>query len=183
LNPAGYGLLPVSQVETQRLAVFDCGKGHLNLFLTGTAGAMHDQRLGLTSVVFHAEVDGPVGFFTLSNDSIPLNTSESIDLGVDKELTLPSFPAVKIGRLAVSQALQGQGVGRDIINLILGEVLESASLSSARLLVVDADNEPDVVRFYEKQGFDRSLWAEKRAKHHGGKTIHTVKMHRDVLKP
>lgn len=183
LAAAGYGLLPINEVAREQLAAFDCGKPHLNEFLGDTARAMHEQRLGLTSIVFHSQVVGPVGYFTLANDSIPLNTSESFDLGIDKELTLPSFPAVKIGRLAVSRPLQGEGVGSVVVKLILGEVLESDSLSSARLLVVDADNEPNVVGFYERQGFERSLWAAKQARNHGGKDLRTIKMHRDVLKP
>ncbi len=176
----GYGLLSALDVAAEATAAFDCGKPHLNDFLKSSAQPMHQQRLGFTSVVFHRDFQGVVGYFTLANDAIPLKTSERDELGV--EFDLPSFPAVKIGRLAIAAALQGQGSGSAVMKLILGEVLDAKSLSSARLLIVDADNQPEVVRFYEKMGFERSLWAEDQVKNHGGKRVaKTVKMMRDVL--
>ena len=180
LSIDGYGLLPVGRVGKTLLDAFDCGKPPLNAYLADSSTAMHQQRLGLTSVVFHENYPGPVGYFTLTNDSIPLKTSEVVDLGV--EFALKAFPAVKIGRLAVSANLHGQGVGAAVMTLIVGEVLDSSSLSAARLLVVDSDSDPAVIRFYEKQGFELNLWAETQAKHHKGKGVQTVKMHRDILR-
>ena len=178
LSVEGYGVLPVTETVPEQLAAFDCGKQRLNEFLTGTALQMHAVRLGFTSVVFHEDVEGPVGYFTLASDSIPLTDSEQFDHDV-KEWTLKSFPAVKIGRLAVRQDLHSQGVGAYIVNtLILGTVVEG-QFSAARLLVLDADNEARVVKFYETLGFERSLWAEKSA---SGKATQTVKMHRDILR-
>lgn len=179
----GYGLLPINEVDAQSLENFDCGKPRLNEFLFTTSRPSHEHRLGLTSIVFHSDVQGPVGYFTLSNDGIPLSPFEFGELGTnDENLQLSAFPAVKIGRLAVHHDHQGDGVGAAIIRLIRGEVLDSESLSGARLLVVDADNDERVIRFYEKQGFERSLWADKINKNHKGRLPNAVKMIRDVLK-
>jgi ribosomal protein S18 acetylase RimI-like enzyme len=143
---------------------------------------MHAKRLGLTSVVFHSAYQGPVGYFTLANDSIPLKTSEAFDLDIDDGYMLPSFPAVKIGRFAIAKPLQGDGVGSAVLKLVFGEVLDSRSLSSSRLLIVDADNDPLVIKFYGRHGFEKSLWAESQAQNHGGRGAPTtVKMLRDVL--
>jgi GNAT superfamily N-acetyltransferase len=180
----GFGLLPVTEVAPQLLAEFRCGKDHLDTFLT-EAAHFHQDRLGLTAVVFHRDLPNRVvGYFTLANDALPLTTSEQGELGLHDEVNLNAYPAVKLGRLAVAQELQGQGIGEQIMALIHGEVLDSASLSAARLVILDADNDERVVRFYRKLGYQVSLWAERQAKHSGprmGGPPATVKMIRDVL--
>ena len=179
-----FGLIGIPMVEVELLASFDCGKPHLNDFLRQDALALSERRLGFTSVVFHEDVDGVVGYFTLANDGLPLTNSECFSLGLSDHAALTSFPAVKIGRLAIRKELQGQGVGHHILNLIQGLALDSGSPVASRLIVVDADNEERVLHFYESAGFQRSLWSENRVKHHGGRgRPATVKMHRDVLAP
>lgn len=186
LRESGFGVLPIVDVEPELLVGFECGKSHLDRFLASDGVDMHLDRLGLTSVVFHADVPGTVvGFFTLSNDGIPLTTSEQQELGLRGEFALTAFPAVKLGRLAVAKRLQGQGVGRQLMDLVLGEILDSASLSAARLVVVDADNDPPVLAFYRQLGFQDSLWAQRQARNHGGgrraDPPAAVKMVRDIL--
>jgi len=180
----GYGLLPVVEVPPEALAGFDCGKPHLNEFLVN-APNFHRDRLGLTSVVFHRDLPGRViGYFTLANDSLPLTTSEQGDLGLHDAVVLKAYPAVKLGRLAVASDLQGQGVGEQVMDLVHGEILDSASLSAARLVILDADDEARVVSFYRKLGYQESLWAEKQAlKVAGSKNVapaSSVKMIRDI---
>ena len=185
LAEGGYGLLPVVEVSPEALADFDCGKPHLNEFLVN-ARYFHRDRLGLTSVVFHHDLAGRVvGYFTLANDSLPLTTSEQGELGLHDTVVLKAYPAVKLGRLAVASDLQGQGVGEQVMDLVHGEILDSASLSAVRLVILDADNDPQVVRFYRKLGYQESLWAEKQAlKVAGSKSVapaSTIKMIRDIL--
>lgn len=187
LQAGGFGLLPVTDVDPALLSAFHCGKPHLDEFLVSAAG-LHEARLSHTTVVFHAQVpDAVVGYFALAHDSIPLNTSEQAELGLREAVALSSFPAVKLGRLAVAEQLQGQGVGAQLLELVVGEVLEAATPSAARLLVVDADNDPRVIRFYEQNGFERSLWAEKQARNHAPRNTARasqapVKMLRDILR-
>lgn len=143
---------------------------------------MHSRRFAFTNLVFHQAHQGLLAYFTLVNDEIPLNESEKFELGESEHVTLEKFPAVKIARLAVSDGQQSQGVGAAVMDLIAGEILDSSSLSAARLLVVDADNEDRVVKFYERLGFTKSLWAEKQRANHGGNRRQvTVKMIRDLL--
>lgn len=189
LDTAGYGVLPVADVLPEQLADFRCGKPHLDQFLVDAARDMHDRRLGFTSVVFHESLPGPIAYFTLANDSIPLTDSEKFELDL-MEAGLGSFPAVKIGRLAVRGDLQGSGIGRYVVStLILGTIVDSQAFSASRLIVLDADNDPGVVHFYEQLGFERSLWAEQRQARQGRsgraqatRPPSTIKMHRDILK-
>jgi hypothetical protein len=71
------------------------------------------------------------------------------------------------------------------MDLVHGEILDSASLSAARLVILDADSEPRVVTFYRNLGYQESRWAEKQAtKVAGSKPIapaSTIKMIRDIL--
>lgn len=184
LSKEGYGLLPITGVSDQVLKAFDCGKSNLNEFLRDNALEMHDSKLSSTSLVFHKDFDGLVGYFSLSNDAIPLSSFEESELGYNGETNLSAFPAVKIGRLATQRSLHRTGVGAAVMEMILGDVLGSKTLSVARILIVDADNDPKVIAFYESCGFERSQWAKKMATNHGGRGQQfTVKMIRDVLLP
>lgn len=182
----GYGLLPIVNVEPALLAEFCCGKQHLDEFLIheNKARHFHRSRMGLTTVAFHRDHAGVIGYFTLANDALPLTTSEQMELEVDIELK--AYPAVKLGRLAIAQNLQGRGIGEHLMALVHGEILDSASLSAARLVTLDADNDPRVISFYRKFGYQDSLWAETQTRHHGPSgnrraTPSTVKMIRDIL--
>lgn len=181
----GFGLLPVVQVPVHLLDAFRCGKPHLDAFLAA-APYFHRDRLSLTTVVFHQDFSEQViGYFTLANDALPLNTSEQQELGLHDEVELKAYPAVKLGRLAVAEAFQRQGIGEQIMGFVHGEILDSASLSAARLVILDADNDPAVIRFYQKLGYQASLWAEaQRAKGESAKRSaapRTIKMIRDIL--
>lgn len=184
LTPDRYGYLAITEVVPDAIATFQCGKPRLDDFLKSAAADLHRARLSFTHIVFHEQVEGPVGFFTLSNDAIPLNESEKFDLGIDSDISMSSFPAVKVGRLAVSQNIQREGIGLAIMDLVIGEILDSRTLSAGRLLIVDADNDPAVLSFYKKIGFEKSLWAEGRSAHHTklGRPAPTIKMHLDILK-
>lgn len=182
----GYGLLPVTATPPSLLNRFDCGKTHLNDFLTDKAPFFHRARLGLTSVVMHSQAYNEVlGYFTLNNDAIKLMASEEFDLGLEDKPGLSHFPAIKIGRLAVTKNYQGNGIGTDILDLAMDQMLLDSAASAARIAVVDADNEDAVVRFYQRNGFVVSQWAEKQATTQGSKTQRrtTVTMLRDILGP
>ncbi len=55
----------------------------MNGFLTDKASFFHQVRLGLTSVVMHAQfADEVLEYFTLSNDAIQRMTSEELELAL-----------------------------------------------------------------------------------------------------
>lgn len=184
LDELRFGFLPVDKVAHGELVGFSCGSASLDGFLRDFACEYHENRFAFTSVVFHEDAAGPVGYFTLANDAIPLNDSEVFELGYSAEVRLASFPAVRICRLAVREDLQGAGAGAAILRIVFGAVLGGVEISAARLVTVDAINDERVTRFYARNGFERSLWAEKQAGHNRRKNIRpeTVKMICDILK-
>lgn len=185
LAPGSYGLIPVTEVTPTLLGNFRCGKHHLDQFLSGTATSYHQSRLGLTTVVVHPDFSGIVGYFTLSNDAVPLSDPEQFDLGLDDIVTLQAFPAVKIGRLAVAESLHGSGVSDAVMGLIVDQVRSEDSMSASRMLVTDADNVSKVIRYYTRNGFLPSKWAQDQHNKHTKKNTArtTVKMLRDILVP
>lgn len=88
------------------------------------------------------------GFYTLASTSVFL---ADLPAEILKKLPrYPSFPAVRMGRLAVDEAYKGQGLG--------GAMLADALLRPARAqiaacaLIVDAKDEP-AAAFYRHHGF------------------------------
>lgn len=64
------------------------------------------------------------------------------------------YPAVKLARLAVDAELQGQGVGGQLVDFVIGLILSHVvPHTGCRFLVVDA--KPNSVAFYERKGFGR----------------------------
>ncbi len=182
----GFGLIPLHEVGNQNsLRGFSCGRTELDVFLLEESREFHDKRLGYTSCIFHSDFDGLVGYFTLANDALHLEASENGELGVNTQIQLSVIPSIRIGRFAVRKELQGQGVGYAMMDLLVGETLDSGTLSAARLLVTDALNEQNVIRFYQKCGFQESLWAKKQHLNHGGckrrSAPATIKMYLDVF--
>lgn len=185
LSEVGFtALIPVNEVAPQelyRLKQFACGTPSLDTFLHTQALDLHLDHLSHTSVFFHEDFGGLVGYITLSNDSLPLKTSEVGELGLAYQTDLTSFPAVKIGRLAIHCDLQCQGLGARLLNLAIGEVIGAQTVAASRLIITDAVNEARVIKFYEQQGFLESFWATDQARNHGrGKERATIKMIRDI---
>lgn len=185
LSEIGFtALIPINEVAPQelyRLEKFSCGTPSLDVFLHAQALNLHSDHLSHTSVFFHEDFGGLVGYITLSNDSIPLKTSEVGELGLAYQTDLQSFPAVKIGRLAVHCDLQCQGLGARLLNLAIGEVIGAQTVSASRLIITDAVNDARVIGFYEQQGFLESFWAADQARNRGkGKDRATIKMIRDI---
>lgn len=181
LDPSGYGLIPVSQIEQHTLDNFTSGTDSLDRFLKIDAKSFQDGRIGHSTCVFHKDANGMVGYFTMSNQSIKLNQSELMDLGLNIESPIEYIPAVLIGKFAVHSDFQKVGNGKDIMELAIGEILDAPSPSAARLAVLDAVNNEKVVNFYEQCGFKHSLLAKKIATHNGRGRPLTIKMFLDIL--
>jgi ribosomal protein S18 acetylase RimI-like enzyme len=99
---------------------------------------------------FVALTDGKriAGYYTLASASLPLT---DLPASTGKKLPrYPSVPAVRMGRLAVDQAFQGQGLG----GALLADALDRAVRSeiAAYALMVDAKDEASAA-FYRHHGF------------------------------
>jgi GNAT superfamily N-acetyltransferase len=159
------------------LADFDCGDVDLNEFFA------NDSKEGcrqLVSVTYAVEMDSElVAFFCVSNDAIrSKDTSKSrfkkIRSGIPHRKKYPSMPAVKIGRLATNFRFQGKGVGTKILDLIK-MWFTVGNKTGCRFIIVDAINNFETLRFYQKNGF------EFLDEHSESKTDHTRMMFFDLF--
>lgn len=88
------------------------------------------------------------GFYTLAASSVLLS---ALPDAVAKKLPrYPSIPVVRMGRLAVDQTFQGQGLGAALLSDAL--VRAARAEIAAYALVVDAKDDT-AARFYRHHGF------------------------------
>jgi hypothetical protein len=99
---------------------FDCGDEDLNEFIREDALNQMNAKINVTYLCRHK--GHVVAFFTLSADSIQINTDD-LEKFKDKDIPYQEFPAAKIGRLAVCKQYHSRGIAMDLIFLIVGKVL------------------------------------------------------------
>ncbi|SDF91188.1 Acetyltransferase (GNAT) domain-containing protein [Dyadobacter soli] len=133
-------------------APFDCNDKDLNEFLLTDAKPYQDQLLSTSYIL--EDNNSLVGFFCVSNDRLcqeDTNKWRKIKECVPYPKRRNSYPALRIGRLAIDHKYQGAGYGKKILDYIKIYFLEN-SPAGCRFLLVDAYLQS--VGFYDKNGFD-----------------------------
>ena len=108
-----------------------------------------DSRRRVTACFIALDAESRIaGYYTLASASLLLSELPA-DLG-KKLPRYPSVPAVRLGRLAVDQNFQGQGLG----GALLADALDRAIRSeiAAYAMVVDAKDDRAAM-FYHHHGF------------------------------
>ena len=109
--------------DSDVLKPFDCGEADLNGFLletdthTPNATMFERQHLACTYIVEDNDSRNIVAYFSLLNDKIDREVADDIIWNrlsrvIPNAKRRSSYPALKIGRLAVSKKTQGSGLGR-----------------------------------------------------------------------
>ena len=139
--------------ETE-IGIFDCGDGDLNSFLTEDA---KNYLADLFAVTYLIQANTEISaYFSLSNDRITrfdMDKSEwnKMSRNIANNKRKKSYPAVKLGRLAVEQKSAQSGFGRLILYYIKKTYANSLQNAGCRFITVDAY--AGVTDFYEKNGF------------------------------
>lgn len=141
--------------QSPAVGSFDCGDGDLNDFLCNDSLNYQNQLMSKTYLFTNAT--GVVAFFSISNDTLTDKGEGGWNkllraLGIPNEKRRKMFPAVKLGRLGVKIGTQSGGIGKEIIELIIGLVLFK-SKSACRFLIVDSYNNRRTIGFYTRNGF------------------------------
>ncbi len=131
--------------EISEIGEFDCGDAALNAFLKVDACHFKSEMIANTFVL--QEDEKIVAYFSLFNDIV----SRKVRGLFPHAKHFSSYPAVKIGRLAVSRAMRSSGVGSRLINLIKQMAILNQPMSAVRFLTVDAYMQ--AVPFYERNCF------------------------------
>ena len=129
---------------------FDCGKELLNNYLKTQAG--QDIKRKLSACFVLSENGASIkGYYTLSNNSIPLNSfPEHIQKKLPKKYN--SIPTTLLGRLAIDRKHQGQGIGKILLIDALKRSYELSQHIGSFAVVVDPIDEA-AINFYKKYDF------------------------------
>ena len=102
---------------------FDCGSEPLNLFLKQTARQHAERGISRTFVLVEEDASDPkpiVGFFSLNLCQI-----KSESLSPEEARKLPrDVSGIRLGRLAVAQDCQRQGIGKALLVAAMGKFIE-----------------------------------------------------------
>jgi len=137
---------------------FDCADSDLNDFIVTDAKPCLESLLAVTYLIEHNV--NTLAFFSVSNDKITYeDTNEFLSRRKFKKVfqgrfppskQYKSYPAVKIGRLAVHVNYQNDGIGRFLLDYIKGLFITN-NRTGCMYITVDAYKKS--LSFYEKNGF------------------------------
>jgi ribosomal protein S18 acetylase RimI-like enzyme len=132
---------------------FSCGADSLDRYLRTQAS--QDVRRKANGVFILVEPDKPniiLGYYTLCATALAQG-----DVPAAARKHVPRYPLVSatlVGRLAVSEARQGEGLGAMLLADAVNRAFASAGTVGSSMLVVEAINER-AAAFYEGNGFVR----------------------------
>lgn len=125
--------------------------------------ARQDQKRGIANVYVLVAEDAPreiIGYYTLSAAELFI---EALPDDIAKNLPRYPVPCYRLGRLAVSQAYAGKGVGSRLLASAIRRCMEAKKHVASYALIVDA-LDARAQGFYAKHGFQplanqpTSLW-------------------------
>ena len=157
-------IVRVRLTDSYPVKPFDCGVMDLNDFLFDDAKT-HLKYLSAITYLFENK-DKTIAYYSLQNDL--LNIDPYVDKDFDREISdiiadkdysfllemkdISAYPAAKIGRFAVDSDFQRCGYGTQILNLIVMSFITN-NKTGCQFITVDALNNVETIRFYEKNGF------------------------------
>lgn len=136
---------------------FDCNDEDLNDFILNEANLYRETLLSVTYVVEDKKTKEVLAYFSLSNDKISISDFDSStefnrfrkQKFVNKK-RLRSYPAIKIGRLAIAKNAQHQSIGTYLLEFI-EDYFTVDNKSGCRFVPVDAY--VDAIPFYIKNNY------------------------------
>ena len=127
---------------------FDCGQADLNRFIKQFALQHHKTGTSKTYVALDDQ-NAVIGFYCLSSQSVDF---ESIDSHLTRKLPRYPIPGIVIGRFAVSQNVQGQGIGKKLLAHALQQIRITSQLIGITFVVIHAKDEK-AANFYKSFNF------------------------------
>jgi len=139
---------------------FDCGDDDLNEFLFDKSKD-YQQELLATTFVFEDDTK-TYAYYSIFNDSFRIEDITFSSKNAVKQFLrhllphpkrhLKHYPAIKIGRLAISKQAQQLGLGRRIMDTIIDYATNQNEQCACKFILVDAYK--NAVGFYEKMQFE-----------------------------
>lgn len=142
----------IEELDPQRhdRAGFDCSVEPLNRYLRSLAAQHRTKGIATTFVL--VDTDRPatiLGYYSLSAAALAFERLTDAD-----RRGLPAYPipAVRIGRLAASQAHRGQRLGELLLQNAIKRILAARHTLGVYAVLIEAKND-DAEAFYRKYGF------------------------------
>lgn len=134
---------------------FKCAESDLNDFLFEDAKHFQKELMAVTYILEYMEQNVTVAYYSLLADKISFNPEEKVvwnklNRNIPNSKRRKSYPAVKLGRLAVNEQFTGYGIGTFIVDN-LKYAFSNVKRLGCRFITVDAL--AAAVAFYEKNGF------------------------------
>jgi GNAT superfamily N-acetyltransferase len=137
---------------------FDCGTKALNDYLARYA--TQDRRHYIAQVyalVDSSEVARILGYYTLTAAQVD---ADQVSEKERQQLSRYPIPCIRLGRFAVRQECQGQGLGKRLLGCAVDRCLQARQEVAAYALIVDA-KDAEAKSFYAHFGLvafaDRAL--------------------------
>ncbi|GAB2876606.1 GNAT family N-acetyltransferase [Pseudoduganella ginsengisoli] len=132
------------------VANFDCGTDELNVWLRDIASQHMKKHISKTYVLVNDDEPGKIlGFYALAIRA--MTPKEELPLAVAKKLPR-NVPGYTLGRLAVSKAMKGRGLGADLLMNAMDRVRAAAEYVGGYAFFVDA-KDAQAAAFYAYFGF------------------------------
>ena len=139
---------------------FSCGRGAVDHFFWSEAQEYQDELFGKT--YYFCLPRNPleiVAGFTVANASIftkrlPNARQKKIGSEVHHKKGMINYPAVLLAQLGVDVKYRGNHLGAQIIDFVTLWFASTRNKSGCRHLIVDAYDEPELLRFYKGNGLN-----------------------------
>lgn len=126
------------------LSNFNCGLEDMDNFLKDDALDQQEENMNTTYLLTYQ--NKILGFFSLLADRIDIK-----DIPEEYNCKYKSFPAIKIGRLAIDKDYQNKGLGTKILDNICSEIKDMSLKIGVKFITIDAYC--NVREFYYKNAF------------------------------
>lgn len=143
-------------IPNTQILPFDCGDEDLNEFINKDSHNYQNELLAVTYLLETEEET--VAFYSVFNDKISIEDVESGNQWKKRFKSLfpdgkqmKSYPAVKIGRLGVSNKHKEEGIGTALLDYIK-LLFVNNNRTGCKYITVDAYAKS--LSFYEKNGFE-----------------------------
>ena len=154
-------MVRVSSDIIEHCDTFHCGAADLDEFFYKDSIAYEQDLMGKTYCWLLKENDRKiVGFVTLANAGIQTthlknNPKRHLNKNIAYNKQGRTYPAVLIGRIAVSSEFQGRDyrIGTQIMDVIKDWFVAYDNKTGCRYVLVDAVNAPNTLAYYERNGF------------------------------
>jgi GNAT superfamily N-acetyltransferase len=149
---------PEPLTDTHRIAEFDCGKPSLNDCLKRHALQAQGSGSARTFVVTQTKGKAKevIAYYSLVVGQVePMAVTERIRKGMGQY----PIPVMLLARLAVSQSVQGQGLGIGLLQDAIRRPLQVAEHVGIRALTTQPIDDA-AAQFYQRFGFEASPLAQ-----------------------